>query len=150
RYLEGEPITARPMTAAGRAWRWARRHPSRAAVVVVVVLSVVVGVAGVVWFNKRLRSQLQETREAKQETQRVAAQQAAGRLDSELERVAAVPQLMAATLAHRRGWSEGQLREWMESALATNPQIYGSTVAFEPHRFRGGREDLALQGWRGE
>src|SRR5581483_12446774 len=34
RYLEGKPITARPVGPLGRVWRWARRHPSRAGLAV--------------------------------------------------------------------------------------------------------------------
>jgi hypothetical protein len=38
RWLAGEPISARPVGVAGRAWRWARRNPPTAILLVVLVL----------------------------------------------------------------------------------------------------------------
>ncbi len=45
RWLEGEPITARRLSLAERAWRWGRRNPALAALLLVSVL----GVLGIVW-----------------------------------------------------------------------------------------------------
>jgi hypothetical protein len=42
RYLQGEPVKVRPVGRAGWCWRWARRHPARAAVVVMAVLVLLV------------------------------------------------------------------------------------------------------------
>lgn len=55
RFLNGEPILARPVGPAERVWKWARRRPTAAALLAV---SVVVGtalVAGGVWFTEKLR-----------------------------------------------------------------------------------------------
>ena len=48
RWLAGEPVKARPVGAAGRAVRWVRRRPTRAALLAVTgLLAVAVGAAGV-------------------------------------------------------------------------------------------------------
>jgi len=49
RFLKHEPIKARPIGATGRAARWARRRPAIAALIVVLVLTLAAGVAGVGW-----------------------------------------------------------------------------------------------------
>jgi hypothetical protein len=49
RFLDGVPIRARPASLEERAWKWARRHPSVAAMGLLVVVAVVLGFAGVAW-----------------------------------------------------------------------------------------------------
>jgi tetratricopeptide (TPR) repeat protein len=49
RYLAKEPIQARRVSTAQRAWRWCRRNPALAASVGVAVLVFVAGFAGVTW-----------------------------------------------------------------------------------------------------
>ncbi|QDV32337.1 WD40 repeat domain-containing serine/threonine protein kinase [Tautonia plasticadhaerens] len=49
RFLAGEPIVARRVSAAERAWRWCRRHPSPAALTAAVVLVAALGLIGVLW-----------------------------------------------------------------------------------------------------
>ncbi len=49
RYLAGEPIQARPATAAVRTWKWCRRNPALAAALLLTVGSFLAGFAGVAW-----------------------------------------------------------------------------------------------------
>jgi WD40 repeat protein/tRNA A-37 threonylcarbamoyl transferase component Bud32 len=49
RFLEGEPIHARPVTRAERVWRWCRRKPVIASLVLALHLALALGVAGVLW-----------------------------------------------------------------------------------------------------
>jgi hypothetical protein len=49
RFLDGVPIRARPTSLTEWAWKWARRHPSVAALGLLVVIAVVLGFAGVTW-----------------------------------------------------------------------------------------------------
>src|SRR5262249_40313822 len=45
RWLQGEPVRARPVGSPERAWRWCRRNPARAALVLLALL-----VAGFAWW----------------------------------------------------------------------------------------------------
>ena len=49
RFLKGRPILARPVGLAERAWKWSRRRPLSSALLVGMILSVVLGFAGVTW-----------------------------------------------------------------------------------------------------
>jgi WD40 repeat protein len=53
RFLRGEPILARPISLAGKAVRWCRRNPRLAGVTAVAVLSVLLGLTGVLWQWRR-------------------------------------------------------------------------------------------------
>jgi formylglycine-generating enzyme required for sulfatase activity/tRNA A-37 threonylcarbamoyl transferase component Bud32 len=69
RYQAGEPIRARPVRAAERVWKWARRRPALAALAVVSVTAVLALLVGGLWFNAQLAEQrneaLQEADKAK-------------------------------------------------------------------------------------
>jgi len=49
RFLEGKPIQARPVSAAGKAWKWCRRRPALAVMGAALVLTGVLGLAAVLW-----------------------------------------------------------------------------------------------------
>jgi WD40 repeat protein len=49
RFQAGEPIVARPVGPAGRAWRWCRRNPAVASLTAAVLLLFAAGFAGVTW-----------------------------------------------------------------------------------------------------
>ncbi len=49
RFLDGEPIVARPVPVWDRAWRWCRRHPAPAMLSAAVVLVAALGLAGILW-----------------------------------------------------------------------------------------------------
>jgi eukaryotic-like serine/threonine-protein kinase len=51
RYLDGEPIRARPTPHWERAWKWVRRRPSMAALVVVSALSFLAAAGGGLWYR---------------------------------------------------------------------------------------------------
>jgi eukaryotic-like serine/threonine-protein kinase len=72
RFLQGEPVRARPVGAAERAWRWARRRPAAAALVLVsgVALAALVGVATSLWYSGRLRGALDQAEQARRGEER--------------------------------------------------------------------------------
>jgi tetratricopeptide (TPR) repeat protein/tRNA A-37 threonylcarbamoyl transferase component Bud32 len=80
RFLNGEPILARPATAWERAVKWARRRPTAAALVAVSTLAALALLIGGLWSNAVLReaaaSEHQKAQELEKETERAAKQQA--------------------------------------------------------------------------
>jgi eukaryotic-like serine/threonine-protein kinase len=53
RFLERKPIEARPVSAAGRAWRWCRRNPALAGALGACALALFMGVLGIAWQSQR-------------------------------------------------------------------------------------------------
>ncbi len=53
RFLEGQPIQARPTTSTGKLWKWCRRRPALAGMGTALVLTVALGLTGVVWEWRR-------------------------------------------------------------------------------------------------
>jgi WD40 repeat protein/tRNA A-37 threonylcarbamoyl transferase component Bud32 len=83
RFVNGEPVRARPVGAAGRAARWVRRHPAVSALTAAVVLVALAGVGGVVW---KWRDEVRARHDAdarKDEALGLARQEQAARKDAE-------------------------------------------------------------------
>ncbi len=59
RFLDGEPIRARPVGRGERLWKWARRNPTLAALVGLAGLAVAALVLGILGHNARLRVEAQ-------------------------------------------------------------------------------------------
>jgi eukaryotic-like serine/threonine-protein kinase len=49
RFLEGQSVLCRPVSRVGETWRWCRRQPVRAALAGALILTLVLGSAGVLW-----------------------------------------------------------------------------------------------------
>jgi WD40 repeat protein len=71
RFLDGQPIQARPVGAAERALKWVRRHPATAAWLGIVVALTVLGFTGITWYALRA-----EERRGEAEKASLTAQQA--------------------------------------------------------------------------
>jgi hypothetical protein len=60
RFLNGQPVLARPLGAIGKAWRWCRRNLALAATGGAAMLTVVLGFAGVLWELRDVQTQRQQ------------------------------------------------------------------------------------------
>ena len=69
RYLVHEPISARRSTTLERGIKWARRKPAQAALVCVLLLSIVAALAGALWHNRQLADQVETTRLAREQSE---------------------------------------------------------------------------------
>jgi WD40 repeat protein len=49
RFSRGEPVSAVPLTTVQATWRWARRQPRLAALIVLCAVSLLAGIAGITW-----------------------------------------------------------------------------------------------------
>lgn len=58
RFLSGQPTVARPPSAAGKLWKWARRRPATAALLSALLVSAVALFGVVVAYNARLREEV--------------------------------------------------------------------------------------------
>jgi len=66
RFLDRQPILARPTPAGERAWKWARRRPSAATALLSVLIAVVLLLGGAWYYNARLRAAVRTARVAEQ------------------------------------------------------------------------------------
>jgi len=71
-FLAGEPIHARPVALAERAWLWALRHPLPAALGLGLLTAVVLGVAGIAWQWQKAESHARGELKQRLEAERVA------------------------------------------------------------------------------
>src|SRR6185369_11217701 len=53
RFLRHEPIQARPINLAERTWRWCRRKPAMAGLVLALHLALAIGLMGILWQWRR-------------------------------------------------------------------------------------------------
>jgi WD40 repeat protein/serine/threonine protein kinase len=70
RFLEGEPIQARPTSRAERAYKWIRRHPAGAALIGVTTLAAFILVLGGIITNARLQRALDRAESQTEENRR--------------------------------------------------------------------------------
>jgi tetratricopeptide (TPR) repeat protein/tRNA A-37 threonylcarbamoyl transferase component Bud32 len=79
RWLNGEPIVARPVNAAARSWMWCKRRPALAALGGALALAIIAGVIGVAWQWRAAvfqRNEAVAARDAAQKNAQLASTQA--------------------------------------------------------------------------
>ncbi len=144
RFLNGQPVLARPLGPTGKVWRWCRRQPVRAGLTVALILVLGAGTAGVAWQWRRA-----EHNAAAEAVQRRAA--VAAGIDTEVREYAANialaqgliqnhqfaqarETLLARTPESYRGWEWGWLLRGCNQDLMTlsgNPSL-GLQASFSP------------------
>ena len=144
RWLAGEPIHARAVTTWTRGLKWVRRRPALAALILVSLLALVTVAAGGVFFSIRTEQARREAVEAEHEFELALTRDVAGRLESDLQRVALIPTMLSDAMTHKERWSEEELTRWALEVLRRDPRVYGLTFAFEPKQFDPARVDYCL------
>jgi WD40 repeat protein len=126
RYLNGEPIQARPVGKAERAWRWCRRNPLVASLTAGIVLSLLSGTAIAIYFaldarreavNAKNQQAMAEDKEALAEAR---AHEARDNLDLARRRLYIADMRMA-----QRAWEETQLSRLLELLDGQRPEQTG-------------------------
>jgi hypothetical protein len=69
RFLNNEPILARPVSVGQRLFKWIKRRPTAASLVCACVLGLIALVAGAAWHVSQLQQALSNTREAKKDAE---------------------------------------------------------------------------------
>jgi WD40 repeat protein/tRNA A-37 threonylcarbamoyl transferase component Bud32 len=128
-HLDGKPILARPVGAAERLAKWARRRPAIAALAAALVLAVAVGLVGVAWSYRQaiIERDVAWRTLANSRVQLAHAAWREGDVAMTAEHLAEVPR-------HLRSWDWQYLKRLSEGSLFT---LYGHThdvesVAFSP------------------
>jgi WD40 repeat protein len=135
RYRQGEPIAARPVGVAERAWKWAQRRPAVAALSGVAILLALLGGAGILWqwqaalvardeAGQRAREALEASKDAERKTEIAEAQLylshiAQARLQIANSNCAAAELLLDQCPPARRGWEWHYLRGLLHGDLRT-------------------------------
>jgi WD40 repeat protein len=115
RWQSGEPVRARPVGRVERGWRWCRRKPLVAGLLVAIglLLFLVAGVAAVGYMQtvQALNREAEQREEAERQREREAEQRAEAERQRELARNAESKALAAEATARRMAADEGRARQ---------------------------------------
>jgi len=134
RFRQAEPIRARPVPRWERAWKWARRKPAAAALLLLSGLAAVGLMLGMAWHQASLRKQVDRA-----ETNAAEASRQQQRADGHYREARAAMNRMVARLDDRRLAEVPRLQELREGQLEDALAFYQSILR------EGGRLDPAVQ-----
>ncbi len=121
RYLNGEPIKARPVGKAERLWRWCRRNPLVATLTTAVAVSLLLGAGIASYFA--VDAHREATRARKNETlAKTRAKEATGNLDLARRRLYVSDMRLA-----QRAWEDFQIGRLVELLDGQHPEQTGGT-----------------------
>jgi serine/threonine protein kinase/tetratricopeptide (TPR) repeat protein len=117
RFLQDEPIRARPTPAWERAWKWGKRRPAIVALLGLCLATVMAMIGFIIWHNVSLQGQLDKARAderlARQREQEAIEAQRLARVEAEGQKLYQDAQLATAA----RDWATARLH--LTKALAT-------------------------------
>jgi WD40 repeat protein len=158
RFQAGKAVKARPVHPAERLWKWARREPATAALILVAAVSAAGLLAGTLWYQRRLEQSLADTSVARDlaETARDEAREA--RRDADLKRSEAEEQrdeasrnlYLASIPLAQRAWQAAHVERVRDLLGGVRPRSAGQKDLrnFEWHYLQGlGR--TGLRTWPG-
>jgi WD40 repeat protein len=133
RWLRGEPISARPAGRAERTWRWARRNPAVASLMVAVVLSLLSGTTAATFFafqaDRRARDAQDNAAQAEANATQMRAEKERADLESQKARDKEKEARRNLYIAHinlaQRAWESGQAARARELLQQHTPERTG-------------------------
>jgi WD40 repeat protein/predicted Ser/Thr protein kinase len=137
RFLNHQPVLARPINPTGRVWRWCRRQPVRAGLIAALVLVFVAGTAAVLWQWRQAATQRRAAVAAGAEAQ-IGEYAASIATAQSMIQARQFPQardtLLARTRQSYRGWEWGWLLRSCNQDLMTlsENQSLGVEAVFSP------------------
>jgi|GEM_PF-3399270 len=123
RFVAGEPISARPVTEWERTWKWARRRPAIAGLIVLSLVSTIAIVVAGISYNRLLKGSLQQAESLREEEQqqRKLAEEGRQRAEENLFMAAQLVEKYLTELSQNELMNvpkmEGLRRELLEEAL---------------------------------
>jgi hypothetical protein len=143
RFLQHRPIRARAVGAWGRSWRWAKRRPALAALILVIFFGTTLGLPVVtgLWLeaaqarDAARRAQVEEAEQRRQaEAHLYSSNIARAQLEWRANNVSGAEEILARCPAERRGWEWSYLQQLCRQELLTleGHTAWVRSVAYSP------------------
>jgi serine/threonine protein kinase len=145
RYLADEIVEARPPSSGYRLRKFVRRRKAPVIAALLVLAALLTGVVGTSVGLFRAEQAARREAAAKAQMHRAMTRQMADRLQSDMLRLAAIGNALAATVKQGHTWNERQFIDWMNQTLETEPEILGLCIAFEPGTFNPPQDPVTIR-----